>query len=826
MNNIFSPSLKVIILSLVFSLAGIVLGQDSGPYTAIKVVKNTVNHSYSFASDGPPTVIATPKRGTASLINIGGVNRQLVYSPNSGFIGMDTLVIETLDQFNNSKYIGIVIEVNNSFISTVEDFAIINSNGTLLAQVLQNDQTTSGGLKVSKVLNATNGIAIPATNNQNIQFNPKSGFSGQASVAYQACDSSGTCAIGTLSIFVRPTSLSSYSVNIVTIKNNSVKVHLPDQFGYTVSGNPTNGTASIQNGVLTYNPNSGFSGTDIVTAQFIQNGNPVVTTINITVGNGPIRNKYAVEDRAFTGKNQVVTFNVRSNDIGNYFVTSNTTSGQGVVENLGSGNFRFTPNNNFTGIAQFSYRVGSGWFGPESNLDETKVYIFVGDQRPSQPLYNVVVPKNEAFVVNYKTPLSGFVFNTTQTPSNGTLVVYPGFTTQTVNGKSVSGHNLAIYTPNSGFTGNDEFELQYCLTANSSCRTAKVKVNVANINGNSCGDDCVWAGDVNNDGLVNMNDLLRLGYWMGAKGTVRQNGNSNWIGQPGDNWNVPMASGTSNLKYADTDGDGDLTGFDTLAIANNYLKTHNLQPEALPSTKGIPIELTVLTPNPVPGDFVQISLGLSTVNSPIYDFTGFSTSFNFNPEVVDTATIGLSFLPYSWANRGSSIIHMCERPWSTRLDIGYVRTGGFKVNGSGVIGTLGFVIIDDLDDFSSGSDDVFAKVTMKSPTIMDGAGNELVYPDQELKIRIPLRKGKSNFTEADVVISPNPASDRVNIYVNGNRDILESKIFNLYGQAMMVQPNILNNMAEVNTSSLISGTYFVQLQTADGSVTKKLEIIR
>ena len=93
---------------------------------------------------------------------------------------------------------------------------------------------------------------------------------------------------------------------------------------------------------------------------------------------------------------------------------------------------------------------------------------------------------------------------------------------QTLNleAQNITGYNLVVYTPDQGFSGDiDEFELNYC--ANGVCKEVKFQINVLPNpapNELQCLDDCVWAGDANNDGIVNVRDLLPMGVSMGKLG--------------------------------------------------------------------------------------------------------------------------------------------------------------------------------------------------------------------------------------------------------------------------------------------------------------------
>ena len=70
---------------------------------------------------------------------------------------------------------------------------------------------------------------------------------------------------------------------------------------------------------------------------------------------------------------------------------------------------------------------------------------------------------------------------------------------------------------------------------------------------------CVWPGDVNADGWVNIVDFLILGSIHGQMGTHRTNASADWTSQPSMDWGsqIPhlFANGVD-MKHADCDGDG------------------------------------------------------------------------------------------------------------------------------------------------------------------------------------------------------------------------------------------------------------------------------
>ena len=87
--------------------------------------------------------------------------------------------------------------------------------------------------------------------------------------------------------------------------------------------------------------------------------------------------------------------------------------------------------------------------------------------------------------------------------------------------------------------------------------------------------DCVWPGDVDNDGVVGVFDWLALGLVMNdsVPGVARAEQNIEWTPKEALDWSNSSYEGV-NYKFADTNGDGVVDAPDTSAIINNFDLTH------------------------------------------------------------------------------------------------------------------------------------------------------------------------------------------------------------------------------------------------------------
>ncbi len=209
--------------------------------------------------------------------------------------------------------------------------------------------------------------------------------------------------------------------------------------------------------------------------------------------------------------------------------------------------------------------------------------------------------------------------------------------------------------------------------------------------------DCVWAGDVNGDGIVNNKDILPLGYWMGENGLARPNAALEWYGQGAPNWANPYTGFTLDLKHVDTDGDGAISAADTTAIGSFYGKTHNVLPTMLSPDKGLPFKLTLLTPPPLEvGDLVRIQVsardGCRARDQPV------RVHFRHVVEPANRDSIfHMDFKEDSWMNFNAPTLNFQRRPRQGRLETALTHTNGLNASGHGIIGEVGFIVVDIID---------------------------------------------------------------------------------------------------------------------------------
>ncbi|MCB0574956.1 MAG: T9SS type A sorting domain-containing protein [Saprospiraceae bacterium] len=834
--HLLQPRIRELLFAVFIVLgAGVPVSAQSGAYRNLITAINTeVADTIAGMNLAVTQVNPLAQNGDVdiTILQSGGSGNpyiyQIKYTPDPGFTGVDTFALQLhyVGNFPYLVYKAYRVSVYPSLVTGRPDFAITTVGTPVAIDVLSNDEGTQMPLYVSEIPLVNNGTASINASGQ-VVFTPDAGFTGVAHVNYVVCDAVNTCKTVQVNIGVNNSAPSSDTIRVATGKNTKLVIPLTYD-GYTLFQAPTHGVVVLPNSQsFSYSPDINYTGTDQFVLSLNYSGTTVYKTVILDVLNTPTQNTMAMDDYVFTPTDEPITFNVRENDIGNLLVKSWVTPAtlQGTISNTnGSGDVTFTPNPGFNGVATFYYRIGNMYV---SNLEMAAVNVIVGNMNPAAATYDLTTPRETPFVINYQIPFIGFDFSIVDPPDNGFCSFFPGYTTQDINGQSVSGYNLLVYTPDNDFIGTDEFEVTYCLTANGQCRNVKVVMNVVDVfssNGPYCINDCVWAGDVNSDGIVNNKDILPLGYYLGFDGFVRPDASLEWYGQYAENWDNPYTGSPVDAKHADTDGDGTIRTDDTLAISLFYGQTHNFVPLIPPTAKNLPFYYNVLTPDPQVGDLVEVEVSLGSAVHPVIDVYGFTFDLTLSPTIKDSA-LNMTYYNNSWLNLNSPSLWFEKNPQQGRLETAFTRTGGLSASGYGIIGKFDFIVIDIIHG-AKPYEKPHLKVTV-DPTLMWGDGATTAGGAQVLEI--PLRsepQADKPSTENDLFVYPSPASDRVSVHLNGSETIESLSVFDATGKTVYDSGETSAEHLDLNVADFPEGFYVVTVQTQSGRFVKKIQVQR
>ncbi len=338
---------------------------------------------------------------------------------------------------------------------------------------------------------------------------------------------------------------------------------------------------------------------------------------------------------------------------------------------------------------------------------------------------------------------------------------------------------------------------------------------------------CVWPGDMDYNLLVDMDDLLMFGVNFNSTGPVRLNPSFNWVPQPGYVW--PNSTAGVNLMHSDASGNGHIFWPDTMAIQQNYSLTHwktnGLQAGA--AVAGAPdLSLVPLFDSLQIGQSGTIEIHLGDSVNPADSIYGLRLAFLYDPALIDTNSVHVSFHPSWLGTPGTDLIGLYQDFYHQgRTDIGLVRTDQQERQGYGAIAKISIVAIDNIS----------GKQLLKSDTLHTDLSNvravDLRLVERPLNpvgatsiIWDPtIANDFSSPLNRKVSIWPNPTRNR--LHVQWNREVdAQIQVVDFTGRVVRTQAIQDGNQAILETSTLPAGMYFIRFEAGEWTDIQKVMV--
>jgi len=659
-----------------------------------------------------------------------------------------------------------------------------------------------------------------------VTFTPENGFEGIAYFNYLAKDAAGSTELGQVSVQVIDTENqeTTEEIFLATLNTRPLRVLLPgSDFVLDTQNEPQHGSINyVGTNQLIYIPEIDFEGRD--TFMFANNDQERFYFLEIY--DIPNDGLAVVDDEVFTMENEEVVFNVNENDYKDNYMDEWTQPLHGYVNYLGNGDFSYLPDEDYHGYDEFTYtkRVAPIVF------QTAKVRIGVGNFRPlAMEQYDLNTLKNQAVLINYNIPVDDFSFEIIYEPDFGTLDYYEGYQTITIGCDVVSGYNMLVYIPGTDFSGLDEFEIDYC-PADATCQLVKLVVDVFDeVFDPNCpcvGADCVWKGDTNNDGVVDVRDLLPVGLFMGYEGDQRSFDTNNWLGLNAPEWAEAQVDNGINLKHVDADGNGIIEAIDTAAISANYENLHTILPKGVNAYKPFPIFITTEQDTVYEGDWLNLTIGIGDENNPVVDISGFTYSFQFPPELIEASSLQHAFFEESWFANASSTLQMDKQPLEGKLDAGFTRIGGIGISGHGPVAKCDFIVEDDIEGLKLKSDIIPITLKLDGGTVLDQYGGSYLLPSSEKTIYLNLRGEPKAPVVDELKLYPNPAGDYLNVHLNGQNEFNTIQVYTSTGMLIDNHRFNMTNHSRIDVNNYKPGVYFIVVETIKGKTAQRFEVIR
>ncbi|MBS0997608.1 Ig-like domain-containing protein [Providencia sp. JGM178] len=429
--------------------------------------------------DKNSVVITQP--GTKGTVTIGE-DGKLIYTPNPGATGTDTITYTIKDKNGNvSEEATVTVTIDAPPVAG-NDVADTRHNQPVEIDITANDTDLDGDLDKNSVVITQPGTKGTVTIGEDgkLIYTPNKGEHGTDTITYTIKDKNGNVsneATVTITIDAPPvavddkaTTKESVPVTIDVLANDTDLDKDIDPSTLVIKTNGSKGTATIVDGKLVYTPNTGEVGTDTITYQvFDKNGNVSnEATVTVDIDAAPV----AVDDSAKANKATPVEIDVLGNDTDlDNDIDPNTLAvveqpSQGTVS-IVNGKLVYTPNADAKGTDTITYTVKDA-NGNVSNKATVTIVIneppVAGDDHGQT---KQGVPTVIDVLINDKDPDGELDKSTLHIEKNGSK----GTATFDADGK-------LIYTPKPGATGQDTITYTVKDKDGSISNTATVTIDI------------------------------------------------------------------------------------------------------------------------------------------------------------------------------------------------------------------------------------------------------------------------------------------------------------------------------------------------------------
>ncbi len=372
-----------------------------------------------------------------------------------------------------------------------------------------------------------------------------------------------------------------------------------------------------------------------------------------------------------------------------------------------------------------------------------------------------------------------------------------------------------------GFVDQFDYTIHICYVGSSDTlwtNTATVTI-VA-----ECEVDCIWPGDINNNGRANVWDVLPIGLSYGETGPSRGVSNILWLPQQGSDWEDSLEVDTNeflNYKYIDANGDGTINENDIAAIDQNYALTHAKQGQSQVEDADFTILLDFLTDSISIGDTVTANIILSESG----DTTNiYGLAFSVNHNVEDSGSMMIDFPP-SFIGDDQNTVSLQKNLGNGRIEAALTRIDKQNTGGSGVFGVLTFIMEDFVDgkkkiasqEVAMNISDVRAINSVGEEIPIIGRGDVAVFDDTSTGI-------EDRMIDYALDFYPNPTQN--NLFINlKDLQATEVLIHNLMGETLLSKSiDTYQTSVELSLQGLKAGMYLLQLNTKKGIISKRIII--
>ncbi|MEM9837072.1 MAG: T9SS type A sorting domain-containing protein [Bacteroidota bacterium] len=348
-----------------------------------------------------------------------------------------------------------------------------------------------------------------------------------------------------------------------------------------------------------------------------------------------------------------------------------------------------------------------------------------------------------------------------------------------------------------------------------------------------CNSNCVWPGDLNENGIVNSLDILTQGLAFEQNGPARANMSIEWQSLNASDWPQPLVLG-ANLKHADANGDGLIDELDQQAVSQNYGLTNDdfngLLGNELP---GEQLSLLPSAGSISPGSSLFVDIHLGDEEAPVNNLYGIAFEIDIDTQYVEAVLFDFT---ESWIGTTDQRISFGKfNDDRAKIGIAISRIDSTTVSGSGIIGRMEIIITDVILGLEADTTACLPlPLTIRNVLGMGLDESDLLITSQsppDVMLKHPSQLTSTSVSTSAVASSisiyPNPTDDHIWINTLG-RPIKTVELYDIRGQRVLHQPTdhmVAAAIISLNLNRLPPGPYLLLVRD-DISVHRRRMIVR
>lgn len=346
----------------------------------------------------------------------------------------------------------------------------------------------------------------------------------------------------------------------------------------------------------------------------------------------------------------------------------------------------------------------------------------------------------------------------------------------------------------------------------------------------------VWPGDANNDGVVDMDDLLSIGMGFGLIGdeSFFEDMEDEWMSYEAYEWEDTLENGV-NAVFADTDGSGEIDEDDVFNVLFYMDFEHG---RSTGSTQGaFPLTISMQEDSVAPGEVATFDINLGGDTGLANEFLGISFGLAINSELASIDMEEAVYLDdHDWDNDElpvfydddadvleATVVHYDNETNKNVMRFGRVQTNHTNVEGGGLVTSMKTVIEDDVDLVMKGEDMLIEFVNV---SLITEDGTQIAVEAQDYQVEVSgveIETSSTNELKVSpeaISFFPNPSNGNLFWYSTG-MEVHSVEVVDMIGKKVY---NGGPNQHKLELGTLDNGVYFLKINTNKKSHIRKFVI--